>query len=183
MRSPRAAVGALALLLGVPIAFASAIILGQGAELIIHVALCVSFLMLAWSAFDFKMPVWIAAIACLAIGVLGIVFALQAASEALRSEELRHLAYDVLGQQLEKVLGYAFLLWCIALLCLASTGATRIFGAVTLAIALGVEIYSFVTINAGGQPSEALKLLHLPVFVWLLLEGLKRTATRAASPS
>jgi hypothetical protein len=160
------------LLLGVPLAVLAASAFENGAQVVIHAALGVSFFLIACSVFDFKLPIWISAPACLAIGVLAVVFLLQGASDFLHSEQLERLAYGVLGQQLEKILGYVFLLWCLAVLVLASAGMTRILGAIVLAIVAGVEIYGAVI----GQAPEWTKLLYLPIFVWLLLEGLRPRA-------
>jgi hypothetical protein len=173
VRSPRAFAGGLTLLLGVPLAVVAGSAFSEGAPLVIHMALAVSFFLLAWSTFDFKIPSWISAMACLAIGALAVVFLLQGASDLLHTEALRHLAFDILGQRLEKILGYGFLLWCVVLLCLASAGITRLVGAAVLAIVVCVEIYSFAVAQSGAQAPEWLKLLYLPVFLWLLLEGVK----------
>ena len=92
----------------------------------------------------------------------------------MQSAPLRHLAYDVLGQRIEKALGYAFLLWCAAMLVNNSTARTRILGALALAVILCVEVYSISVMYAGGEAHGALKLLYAPLFVWLLLEGMKQ---------
>lgn len=163
-------------MLGVPLAIVAASAFDGAAPVVIHAALGVSFLLFACSAFDFNLPVWISAPACLATGVLAIIFLLQGATDFLHSDKLGRLAYGVLGQRLEKILGYVFLLWCLAILCLASAGATRLVGVVVLAIVACVEAYSLTFTLGGVQAPEWLKLLYLPVFVWLLLEGMRPRA-------
>jgi hypothetical protein len=170
MQSPRAFAGALALLLGVPLALVAASQFDGSAPIVIHAALAMSFFLLAASTFDFNLPTWFSAMASVAIGALAIIFTLQGASDFLAWETLRRLAFDQLGQSAEKILGYAFLLWCLALLCWASAGTTRLLGAAALAIVASVEIYSLTVTPA----PEVLKLLYLPVFAWLLLEGVRR---------
>jgi hypothetical protein len=179
MRSPGVFAGALVLLLGVPLAFFAASVFHEGAPVVIHAALGMSFLLIACSIFDFKLPQWISVPACVAIGVLATVFLMQCVSDLLHSDELRRLAYGVLGQRLEKILGYVFLLWCLAVLCLASAGMTRVLGAIVLAIVVCVEIYSFAISRGGAQAPEWLKLLYLPIFLWLLLEGVKPRSSMA----
>lgn len=173
MRSVRCFAGALALLLGAPAAIAVGAF-GGNASAVIHVALGLSFVLIALSVFDFALPLWISAPAFAAIGVLGAIFLLQALSDLTASAPLHHLAYDVLGQRLEKALGYAFVLWCAALLLLASHGAAKVLGAIVLALILLVEGYAAFTAHGGGAAPEALKLTYLALFVWLLLEGLRR---------
>ena len=182
MRSPSAVAGSLVVLLGVPLAIVAASAFENAAEIVIHFALGASFALFARSAFDFRLPKWAAALSFAAIGVLAIVFLAQGLADLLNSAQLRHLAYDVLGQRLEKILGYAFLLWCVALLALSSKGWTKIGGAVVLAVIVGVEIYSFAMVAGGGHASEALKLLYLPLFVWLLAEGVKSPGAANEEP-
>ena len=172
MRSPRAVSAALILLLGVALALITGIVFGDGAENVIHLALAASFLVLAFAVFDFRLQTWINLAASVATGTLGAIFLLQGASDLAHSARLQHLAYEVLGQRLEKVLGDAFLLWCVAMLFRDSTGRTRILGVVVLATIAFVEIYSSVTAYVGGEAPGVLKLFYLPLFIWLLLEGI-----------
>lgn len=173
MRSPRAVAAAVILLLGVPIAFITGIVFGGGAENVIHLALGATFLLLAFAVFDFRLPPWINLAASAATAVLAAIFLLQGASDLLHSASLRQLAYEVLGRRLEKVLGDAFLLWCVAMLFMDSAGRTKALGVVVLATVLSIEIYSIATAYAGGETPGFLKLFYLPLFIWLLMEGRK----------
>jgi hypothetical protein len=175
MRSTRGFAGSLVLLLGVPAAIAVAA-LGGSAELAIHVALGVCFVLLALATFDFRLPRVITWVACAAIGLLGSIFLLQAVSEAVPSAPLHTLAFDILGQRLEKVLGYAFLLWCAAIVVMDSSGWRRVVGAIALGAAFAVEGYTFYAPSTGVPAPEALKLIYLLVFVWLLLESARKRA-------
>jgi hypothetical protein len=175
-RSPRSVVAALILLAGVPLGLVTAILSGDGAENVIHIALGASFLLLAFAVFDFKLPMWMNWTGCITTGMLAAIFLLQGASDLMHSVPLQHLAYEVLGQRLEKLLGYAFLLWCVAMLFSDSTGTTKVLGVVVLTAILLIEIYSIVTTYSGGEAPGFLKLFYLPLFIWLLLEGLKPRA-------
>jgi hypothetical protein len=175
MRSARGFAGSLVLLLGVPAAIGVAA-LGGSAEVAIHVALGVCFVLLALATFDFRLPPWLTWLACAAIGLLGAIFLLQAVSDAVHSPPLHTLAFDILGQRLEKALGFAFLLWCVAIVVVDSSGWRRILGALVLAATFCVEGYALYAASTGGQASEALKLAYLGVFVWLLLESARRRA-------
>ena len=176
MRSPRGFAGALILLLGVALAGIFSIASGVGTENVIHLALGISFLLLAVAGFEFKLPEWINLAACAATGTLAIVFLLQGAGDIAQSSSLQHLAYNVLGQRVEKILGYGFLLWCVALLLLDSTGKTKVLGAVALLAVLCAEIYLFgVTYKTGEAPGFT-KLLYLPLFVWLMFESVRPPA-------
>jgi hypothetical protein len=172
--------GALAILLGAPAAIAAASA-DNAPGIIIHFALGISFVLLARSAHDFGFPRWLAMLASGAIGVFAIVFLLQGIADLLHSARLRHMAYAVLGQRLERVLGYAFLAWCILLWLMASAGKTKVLGAAVLAVIASIELYGFTLTLSGSQPPEALKVFYLPLFVWLLLEGMKPSEVQAAS--
>jgi hypothetical protein len=124
VRSSRGFVGAIVILAGVPLAFLASIVLGGGASEILHVALGLSFLLFAGSAFDFGLPSWMKVVAGAAIGALGAIFFLQGVADIARSAPLVGFAYGVLGQRLEKLLGYVFLVWCAAILVYVS-GAAR----------------------------------------------------------
>jgi hypothetical protein len=180
MRSPRGFIGSLILLLGAPLAAFAGIAFGGGAEIIIHLALGASFVLTALSVFDFNAPAWIARAAGMAIAVLAGIFLLQGASELLRSPPLSQIAYGFLGQRLEKILGYAFLAWCFALIVADSKGGTRAFGAAALLAVFCAELYPYL----GGTAPELLKLLYLPLFFWLLLESrkLRRAVTATGWP-
>lgn len=171
-RSPRAVLAALILLLGVALALVTGVVFGDGAENVIHLALAASFLLLAFAVFDFRLPKWINWTASTAIGALAAIFLLQGVSDLAHSASLQHLAYAVLGQRLEKVLGYAFLLWCVAMLFTDSTGRTKILGVVVLVTIFCIEMYSMVIAYVGGEAPGVLKLFYLPLFIWLLLEGI-----------
>lgn len=173
MRSPRGVVAALILLLGVALAFITGIAFGAGAETVIHLALAATFLLLAFAVFDFRLPTWINLAAGATTGTLGAIFLLQGASDLMHSASLQHLAYAVLGQRLEKVLGDAFLLWCVAMLLRDATGRTKVLGVVVLVTVLSIEIYSIVMASVGGEVPGVLKLFYLPLFIWLPLEGIK----------
>lgn len=180
MRSPRMAAAAIVLLGGVALAFGVAMSFGGGAEFIIHAALAATFALIAFGVFDFRLPVPINIAAAIATGVLAEVFLLQGASDLVPSGAFRQLAFEVLGQRLEKLLGYVFLLWCVCVLFMASRGATRVFGALVLAAVLGAEGYGIHLAAIGQPPHGALKLLFLPVFFWLLLESLQRSECRGS---
>ena len=181
MRSLRGFAAALVLLLGVALAVITAAAFGDGAENVLHLALAASFFLLAFAVFDFRLPKWINLAGCAATGVLAAIFLLQGAGDLMHSVSLRHLAYDVLGQRLEKILGYAFLLWCLAMLLLDSAGKTKILGAAVLVTVLGVEIYGFGMSYVGGETPGVMKLLYLALFVWLLLESVKPDVREANS--
>jgi hypothetical protein len=171
IRSPCGLAAAAILLLGAPIAIAVGIALGDGASAIIHLALGVCFLLLALAVFDFRLPGWMTVLASAGIGLLGAIFLLQGISDVTPSAALRYWSYDVLGQRLEKVLGYVFLLWCVALLFLESHGRTKLFGIVAVVVVLVLEILSFVPAYQNSEAAGLLKLLYLLLFVWLLLES------------
>jgi branched-subunit amino acid transport protein len=180
MHSTRGFVGAIVLLVGVPIALASALLFnGAGASEIIHLALGASFLLFAAAVFDFRQPAWLNGIFAFGIGLLAAIFLLQAVADLTRWTPLADIAYGILGQSLEKVLGFVFIAWCAALVVTHSRGTMRWVGIAALAVVIAVEVYG-VVISFGGETAPAvLKFLYLPLIAWLGLECRAPRATEA----
>ena len=173
MRSPRGFVASIILILGVLSAALAASMFESGAEAIIHLALGASFVVFAFAVFDFGLFGWARVAAGAAIASLAAVFLLQAASDLTHSVSLDYLAYDLLGQRLEKLLGFGFLAWCLALLLIQSRGKTKLLGIITLAAVLSVEAYGYGVAYLGGVAPGVLKVFYVPLFVWLMLESSK----------
>jgi hypothetical protein len=175
VRSLRGVLAASVCLLGVPIAFLFQLIVGSGAEMVLHLVLGVGFLLTAFAAFDFEPPRWLPWVGCLSIGTLGVTFLLQGISQLMHIDWLTYLAFQILGQQLETLSGDVFLVWCSAVVLLMSHGKVKLFGIGVMALAIGSEIYSYVVRYFGsGAVSPLLKLVLLLPFVWLLLESSKK---------
>jgi hypothetical protein len=177
MRSPRGLLAAVVFLLAVPIALLCQILFGSGAGTTIHLALGAGSVLLSLAVFDFKLPRWINWIGCVSAGALGAIFLLQAVALLIPNDSLNYLAFDVLGQRLEGSLPDLIILWFVAMLLFVSQGKTRILGIVALSLAVGFEVYKY-TLAYLGTPVEAqpqmLRLLMLPLFVWLLFESTKK---------
>jgi hypothetical protein len=174
MRSPRGFAGALVLLVGIAVALGVGMTVGTGAELLVHLTLGATFLLLASATFDFRTPRWVAVIATIAMAAFGLIFLLQAGADITGADWLRQLAFDVLGQQLEKGLGYAFLIWCLGIVIVDSHGWRRALGAVVLGVVAVAEAYGIFLALSGEAAPAAIKLATLPVFVWLALESAQR---------
>jgi hypothetical protein len=177
VRSLRGVLAAIVCLLAVPVAFLFQLIVGSGAEMVLHLVLGVGFLLTAFAVFDFEPPRWLPWIGCLSIGVLGATFLLQGISQLLHIDWLTYLAFQILGQRVETLSGDVFLVWCSATVLLISHGKVKLFGIVVMALAVSAEIYSYVVRYFGsgvGGVSPLLKLLLLLPFVWLLIESSKR---------
>jgi hypothetical protein len=184
MRSSRGFAGSLIPLIGVVAAIADLLAGGGEAELIIHVSLGASFLLLAMAVRDFALPFWMNVAAGVAFAVFGAIFLLQALSDLTQLPQVTYVAFDLLGQRLERVLGYLFLLWCFAVLALDCRGRARLLGAIVLAIVFAAEAYGFALSVAGHAAPGVLKLLYLPVFAWLLVvSATRRDAAMAGAES
>ena len=172
MRSPRGFLGSIVLLLALPVAVLTQVLLGSGSSVAMHVALAVGCTLVAFSAFDFETPGWIAWIGCLAVDAFAAIFLVQAASELIQNDSFSYFAYQVLGNWPERMLTTLFIFWLVAVLLSTSQGNTRILGIVAMATVVGVEAYNYVLLFLGE--SHALKILYLLPFVWLLIESRKR---------
>jgi hypothetical protein len=103
---------------------------------------------------------------------------LQGVALLIQNDSLTNLANQVLGQWLERWLVDLVILWFVALLLIDSQGKTRILGFVAMAIAVCVEVYSYILIYLGTSldaEAPTLKVLLLLPFVWLLFESKKES--------
>ena len=178
MRSPRGLLGSLVLLLALPIAVLTQVLLGSGSAVAIHLALAAGCGLVSFSAFDFGTPRWLAWIGCVSAGAFGVIFFLQAASTLIGNEAFSYFTNDVLGFWPEKILLSLIAFWLIGLLLTASRGKTRFLGFVVMTIVVCVEAYVYFGLFVlGTNPfleTAAVKLPYLLPFVWLLFEGGKR---------
>jgi len=177
VRSRRGVLAASVCLLAVPVALLFQLIVGSGAEMVLHLVGGVGFLLTAFAVFDFKPPRWLPWVGCLSAGAFGVTFLLQGISQLLHIDWLTYLAFRILGQQVEGLSADVFLVWCSATVLLMSHGKLKLFGICVMALAVSAEIYSngvrYLGSGAGGV-SPLLKLTLLLPFVWLLLESSKK---------
>jgi hypothetical protein len=145
-----------------------------GVEVVIHIVLAAGAALLSFAVLDFKTPPWMASVASVSTGTLAVIFALQALSLSVPNDTLFYLAFRALGQGVEGWLGNLFILWCAALLFFDSCGKTRFFGFIVVGLAIGEKIYEYVLSYHGEPVPDPLKLILLLLFVWLLLESLKK---------
>jgi hypothetical protein len=167
----------LTFLLALPTAFGLQILFGSGGGTTIHFALAAGCVLLAFSIFDFELPVWMNWVGCASALALGAVFLLQALALLIPDGSLYHLAYPVLGQGLETWLADLIILWLIAMLLIDSRGKTRILGFVAMSLAVSFEVYGHLTAYLGTPitaEAGSMKLLLLLPFVWLLIESTKK---------
>jgi hypothetical protein len=178
MRSPRGYLGSIVLVLALPLAVLTQVLLGSGSSLAMHVALTVGCTLVALSAFDFETPRWIAWMGRVAAGAFAAIFLLQAASELIQNDSFSHFALQVLGDWPERVLITLFALWLVGVLLSASRGKTRILGFVVMAVVVGVDACNYVLLYLGD--AHALAAVYLLPFVWLLLESRKRSLKKGS---
>jgi hypothetical protein len=175
VRSRRGVLAAIVCLLAVPVALLFQLIVGSGAEIVLHLVGGVGCLLTAFAAFDFEPPRWLPWVGCLSIGAFGATFLLQGISQLVNIDWLTYLAFQILGQQIETWSVDVFLVWCSATVLLMSHGKVKLFGTIVMALAIGAEIYSYVVRYFGsGTVSPLLKLVLLLPFMWLLLESSKK---------
>jgi hypothetical protein len=179
MRSQLGFLAALVLLLALPITVLYQVLVGAGADTVVHVLLATGSLLLAASVFDFsKMTKWITWLGCLAAAAEGTIFLLQGMSHLVQNTAFTNLVYQRLGQWPERLFMDLVIFWLVALWLTDSQGRTRLLGLITLVSVVGLEVYSYYLLAVDSSintAAPALKLLYLLPFVWLLLESKKRT--------
>ncbi len=179
MRSRRALVAAAVILLSYPVALATQFLFGRGADTVIHFVTGLGFLVFASSVFDFALPRWVNIVGAIAAAGFGTIFVLQGLSDVTQVEGLRHLAFDVLGRHVERLLPDVVYLWFLALLVLDSRGRSRVLGWIVMVVVIATEIASVASLLF-GFPLPNLKIAVLLPFVWLVSESVeRRTGTGA----
>lgn len=177
-RSQRGLWGAIVLLLALPLAVMTQVVIGSGSETIVHFALAAGAALVAFSTSDFETPRWIAWIGGVSAGGLAAIFLLQGVSQLVGSDSLSTFAYQVLGNWPERLLLTLFVLWLVAMLLTASRGRTRILGFVTVAIVVCLEAYGYFGLLFLGTNTLAetpgLRALYLLPLVWLAFESGER---------
>jgi hypothetical protein len=183
-RSPRGFLGALVLLLALPVAVLTQVLFGSGSGTAMHFALALGCVLVAFSAFDFETPRWVAWIGCVSMSAFAFIFLVQGASSLIGNDSLSYFANQVLGFWPEKVLLSLVVFWLVALLLTASRGKTRLLGFVAMAIVVCVDIYvNFGLLYLGTNPfleTSVVKLPYLLPFVWLLFESRKGRLERVS---
>src|SRR3712207_1111819 len=104
MRSPRGFLGSVVLLLALPIAVLTQVLLGSGSGVAIHLALTVGCVLVSFSAFDFETPRWMAWLGGVSMGAFAAIFLVQAASSLIGNEAFSYFANQLLGFWPEKLL-------------------------------------------------------------------------------
>ena len=147
-------------------------VLGQRpAEYVIHFGVGAGFLLMAAAMFDFPVNRIVTAIGAAAAALLGGIFVLQGISDMVGNAALHTLAFQVLGQSLERVLPNIVVLWFAALLLSGWGGRSRILGWIFVPIAIGLELAAAIGLLIGIEVPFLKLHLFLP-FVWLLVGSL-----------
>jgi hypothetical protein len=162
------------LLFAIPIALLCQTVFGIEFEITFHFLIAIGSGLIALAVFDFKLPRWITWLGSVSSGAVAAIFLLQGVSRLIPNDALFYLAYQVFGQQLESGLIDGLMLWFVAVLLGDSQGKTRLFGFVTVSIAVCFEVYKYSLAYLGDEPAGILKLAILLPFVWLLLESKKK---------
>ena len=175
MRSQLGLAAAVAGLLTYPAAIAAGMLMGGGAATaVVHFVLGSAFVLLSAAMFDFGLALpgvtWLGAAAA---AVFGGTFLLQGVADLTGIAALHWLAFDVLGQQLERILPDVVYIWFAALLLTGSAGASRLVGWVIVPTLLGPELAILVGAQIGIDVAFIRATIFLP-FVWLLIELIKR---------
>jgi hypothetical protein len=181
MRSPRAFAASATVLASIVGGIAAGATLGDAASrLVIHFGVGAGFILLATAAFDFPMPRWASWIGALSAGAFGAIFVLQGIADLLPGVTvLQQLAFDTLGHEVERILPDVVYVWFAALLIWASSGRTRILGAIVMTVVIGLEVATGLGALLGVSVPTIKILLFVP-FVWLLFEAAKRASTGEA---
>jgi len=173
IRSMRGALGALALLLAVPITIAAQIVAPDSGQVVIHIGLCIGTLLIALSVFDFATPRGLAWAACVAAMAIGAIFFTQALALITQNETLMSLAYG------REVSGWGetitiLMLWFMVLATTLGRGVTTWLGVLSAALVIALLFWVMLVGPPEGTP-EALRLLLLLPFVWYLFVSTRRS--------
>ena len=182
LRSTWAVAAAVTILLAVPLAVASQVLLGGNApQVVVHVVLTIGMLLFVRAIFDFGLPRWINVIGALSAALFAVIFLLQAVSSLVpQNAALYDVAFGLLGIWPERVLALGVYAWFFGLLLLGTEGRTRLIGWVIVPIVTAYHLIGAAgDILAFSVPSFGVISLLLP-FVWVLIEGAKRRGAAGA---
>ena len=178
MRSQLGFLAALVLLFALPITVLYQVLVGAGADTVVHILLATGSLLLAASLFDFsKMAKWITWLGCLAAAAEGTIFLLQGMSHLVQNTAFTNLVYQRLGQWPERLFMDLIIFLLVALWLTDSHGKARMIGLIALVSVATLEVYRYYLLYTGSSinaVAPALKLLYLLPFVWLLFESNKK---------
>jgi hypothetical protein len=172
MRSPIGVVAATTILLTIPLAVAAGGLLHVNGDDVIHFGVGTGFVLLAVAMFDFGLARPITVLGSAAAAAFGGIFLLQGVADVLGYEPLRHLAFDVLGHEIERLLPEVVFLWFVALLLTGTTGRSRYVGWIVVPVVLGFELAALAAGFAGLTFPRIPVLFLLPI-AWLLIEAAK----------
>lgn len=179
MRSKLGLAASVAALVTYPAAIAAGMLMGgSAAAAVVHFVLGSAFVLLAAAMFDFRLNRWVTWLGAVAAAVFGGTFLLQGVADLTNIAALHWLAFDVLGQQLERILPDVVYIWFAALLLTGSTGARRLVGWVIVPVLFGLELAILVGAQIGIDVPFIKATIFAP-FVWLLIESVKRPASAA----
>jgi hypothetical protein len=184
MRSLRGLLAAVAFLLVVPVALLNQVLLGIDAETSVHFVAALGFALLAVAVFDFQTPKWTTWAACIAASVSAATYLLQGISNVVPNDALQYVAFQLLGQQLERVLPDVLLLWFLSLALTDSRSWTKVFGLTVVSIAVAVEVMGYF--GSVYELVPVLKAVLLLPFVWFAAisgSGQPRRPRRASRTS
>ena len=175
--------GSTGVLSALPIALLCQVVLGTDAEIVVHLVCAVGFLLMAISVVDFRAPRWIRWIGGVAASASAAIYLLQGVSPLVQNDSLTFLAFQVLGQSLERVLTDLLIFWFVALVLIESQGKTKIVGIIVMSVIVGLEVIDIGLAFLGPSMyahMPILKALILLPFVWLLLESGKRISLKGS---
>jgi hypothetical protein len=180
MRSTLGLAAAVAALLTYPAAIAAGIIIGPSAsDTAVHFMLGSAFVLLAAAMFDFGLNRWLTWLGAAAAAVFGGTFLLQGVADLTNIAFLDWFAFDILGQQLERILPDVVYIWFAALLLTGTTGYSRLVGWAIVPVLFGLELAIVVGAQIGIDV-PFLKFTIFAPFVWLLIESVKRPLAAVA---
>src|SRR4051812_18463114 len=128
MRSPIGVVAATTILLTIPLAVAAGGLLHVNGDDVVHFGVGTGFVLLALAMWDFGLARPITVLGSAAAAAFGGIFLLQGVADVLGFEPLRHVAFDVLGREIERLLPDVVVLWFVALLLTGTSGRSRYLG-------------------------------------------------------
>jgi hypothetical protein len=176
IRSARGALGALGLLLALPITIVYQMFFPVGAEVVIHLALAVGTLLIGLSVFDFETPSWLNSVTCVAASTLAIIFLGQGLAELTQNETLKNIAYSrEIGAWGEMITITTVMGWFIMVALTQGRGPTMLLGILSSSLIVAIGLWSILFAPPTGTPQEMRLLFLLPI-AWFLFVSTRRTS-------
>ena len=178
IRSVTGAIGAMALLLALPVTVLIQMVLPGSDATVIHLILAVGTVLIGLSAFDFPAARAVRWVAFASAAVLGAIFFAQAVASFTMSETINNIAFSrELGGWGEAISSSLVMLWFMVL-AVTGRGLTRWFGVISSGAVIALSVWSILAPPTSTVP-EMFRLVFILPIGWYVFTSTRQAPVRS----